>query len=93
MFSSLRAEDSVARVAKTGDDIAVVVEVIVQRGDKDVDIGVILLHALDAFGSADNAHELNVLHAVFLEEAEPPVASMGSTTMTSRSSISGGILK
>ena len=30
---------------------------------------------------------------VMAAEAEPPVASIGSTTITSRSSISGGILK
>ena len=47
-----------------------VVEVIVQSGDKDVNVRVILLHTLDAFGCAYDAHELDMLDAVLLEEGD-----------------------
>lgn len=94
----LCAEDAVACVAEAGNDVAVFIEMIVESGNIDIDIGVILLHALNAFGSTDDAHELDMLHAVVLEELDrcgsrSAVASMGSTTITSLSSISGGILK
>ncbi len=75
-----------------------VVEVIVQSSDKDVNIRVILLHTLDAFGCAMMHMSLicltpSCLRKVIAAEAEPPVASIGSTTITSRSSMSAGILK
>ena len=37
---------TVAHIAKTRDDVGVVIETIVQSGDKDVHVGVILLHTL-----------------------------------------------
>ena len=66
----LSAEDAVAGIAETGDYIAVLVEVVVKSCNEDIHIGVILLHTLYALGSADDAHELDVLDAVILEELD-----------------------
>ena len=41
--NSLGAEDAVAGVAETGDDVAVLVEVAVEGGDEDVHVGMIML--------------------------------------------------
>ena len=46
------------------------VQMIVQRGHKDVHVWVLLLHALHALGRTDDAHELDVLHAVGLQEVD-----------------------
>ena len=66
----LGAEDAVAGVAQAGDDVAVVVQLFVQSGHIDVHIGVILLHPLHALGSADDAHELDMLGAGLLQEGD-----------------------
>ena len=62
------AEDAVARVAEAGDDVAVLVEMIVERCDVDVHIRMLLLHHSHALRGADDAHELDVLAADFLHE-------------------------
>ena len=59
----LRAENAVARVAEAGDDVAVLVEMIIECAGVDVDVGVLLLNGLDAFGSGDEHHERDVLAA------------------------------
>ena len=64
----LGAEDAIAGVAQTGDNIAVLVEMIVERCDVDVHIRMLLLHHGHALGGADDAHELDVLAADFLHE-------------------------
>ncbi len=46
------------------------IEMVVQRGHINVNVGVILLHALNAFGRADDAHELDMLCAGFLEKGD-----------------------
>ena len=57
----LRAEDTVAGVAQAGDDVAVVVQLLVQGADIDVHIGVGLMQGLQALGRGHQADELNVL--------------------------------
>ena len=42
----LRAEDTVARIAQTGDDVAVLVEVAVQRSAVDLHVGMSHLKSL-----------------------------------------------
>ena len=64
------SEYSVAGVAETGNDVRVLVEPFIAGGDIDIDVGMILLDTCDAFGTADDAHELDMLHAVFLEEGD-----------------------
>ena len=49
-FRLLRAEDAVAGVAETGDDVAVFIEVIVEGGGVDFHIRVLVEHGLHAFG-------------------------------------------
>src|SRR3954469_20666847 len=51
------AEDAVARVAEAGADVAVGVELAVQRGRPDRDVGMAGVDRLDALGSADQADE------------------------------------
>ena len=66
--SLLSAENAVASIAQAGDDIAVVVELFIQSGTVDVHVGMIVLHALDAFGRGDDVHQLDVLDLVVLDE-------------------------
>ena len=56
----LGAEDSVTAVAETGADIALVVELTVQVADKNLDVGMDGVELLQAFGSCDDAQEINV---------------------------------
>ena len=64
----LGAEDPVAGIAQAGDDVAVVIELLVHARDVDVHVRVLGLHALHALGRAYDAHELDVLDADFLQE-------------------------
>ena len=66
----LGAENAVAGVAQAGDDVAVLVEVIVERASVDVDVGELLLNGLDALGSGDEHHERDVLAAALLHFAD-----------------------
>ena len=89
----LGAVDTVTSVAQAGDDVAVLVQVVILGAQVDIHIGVSLVQGLDAFRSGDQADELDPLCAVLLNlvmasMALPPVASMGSSTSTSRSAIS-----
>ena len=82
----LCAEDTVARITETGNDVRVLVEAFVKRTDEYVNVGMLSLNSLNALGRADKSHKADV-------QAEPPVASMGSTSMTILSSISFGSLQ
>ncbi len=53
-----RAEDSVAGVAETGNDIAMIVELLVLCSGKDINIGMSLAESLKSLGSCNDAHEL-----------------------------------
>src|SRR5437899_3764880 len=64
-----RAEQASAGIAGTGQDVAVVVELAVQRGGEDGDVGVGLEHATHAFGRRDQAEEADALGARVLERA------------------------
>ena len=91
-----RTEDTVAGIAQTRNDIALIIQGIVEGCDVDADVGMVGIDLLDALGSRYQAHELNVLDALSLSrvmaaEALPPVASMGSTMMKSRFSTSGSL--
>ena len=55
-----RAEDPVARVAETGDDVTVFIEVFIHRTAVNVHIGVTLADALDALGCGNEVHETNI---------------------------------
>lgn len=46
--SLFRAEDAVARITQTGNDVGVLVEALVHGGDVDVDIGMGCAHRLDS---------------------------------------------
>ena len=54
----LGAEDPVAGIAQTGDDVALLIQVIVQSTGIDIHVGVLLLQELDALGSGHEDHEL-----------------------------------
>lgn len=68
MEKLLRAEDSVARVAETGADIGVLVELSVEVADVELDVGMRLHQRADALGSGDDGHELDLSAAVLLDE-------------------------
>ena len=61
----LGAEDAVAGVAQTGDDVAVLVQVVVQRSTVDVHIGVALMDEPSTpSGAATEDHQLDILAAL-----------------------------
>ena len=96
--SLLRAEQAVAGVAQARHDVAVVVELEVNGGGEDRHIGVLGPQGRDAFGRGDQADILQGARPRTLRRwsaaiAELAVASIGSTTITSRSGMSSGTLK
>ena len=79
------AELAIAGVAEPGHDISTLVEVRVERGNVDVDIGVRIPQGTDALGAAisDTCLTRAAPHALrmsIVAAAEPPVASIGSST-------------
>src|SRR5216110_1122494 len=85
------AEQAIAGIPEPRQDVTVVVELAVERGGEDGDVGVGLEHATHALGRRDEAKEADALGAACLSAltasaAEPPVASMGSSTKKSRAS-------
>ena len=62
----LSAEDTVARIAHTGNDVVVFVQSLVLDTAVDVDIGVSLQKLVQSLGRSDDTHELDVLNAVLL---------------------------
>ena len=66
----LGTKDSVARIAQTGNDVAVIVELLIDRADVDIDVGMILLNLGNALGRADQAHEADVFAAAVLQELD-----------------------
>ena len=63
----LGAVDTVTSVAQAGDDVAVLVQVVVLSAQVDVNIGVSLVQGLNAFRSSDQTDELDALCAVLLD--------------------------
>ena len=98
ILKSYCAEDTVTGVAQAGDDIAVLVQLLVQCADIDVHIGVGLMQSLQTLRGSNQTDELDVLGTTLLDLAMasqelPPVASIGSRTKTSRSLMSLGSLQ
>ena len=52
----LGAEDPVAGIAQTGDDVSVVVQLFIQRCQVDFHVGMGFLDSLHALGAADELH-------------------------------------
>ena len=65
-----RSEQSVAGVAQTGDDVAVLVQSFVQRGGVDGHVGVRFVEGGYAFGRGDQAHKLNVFDPSLFDEVD-----------------------
>lgn len=94
----LGSENSVASVAQTRNDVTVLVQMLVQGSDVDIYVRMCLLQLLYAFRSCDNAQETHILYAAILQhldrrDGRTAVASIGSTTNTSLSLQSFGILQ
>ena len=66
----LGPEDPVAGIAQTWKNIGVLVQLTVQMSDIDLDIRVFFLKSLQTFRGGDDAHELDLLAAVFLDELQ-----------------------
>ena len=65
-----RAEDPVAGVAQTGNDVLVLVQTLVNRCDVDIHVRMGLLNGLNALGAADQAHQGDGLAAALLDEVD-----------------------
>ena len=61
VYCLLGAEDTVAGVTQTRNDIAVVVQLLVNAGNEDLNVRMCLLNSGNAFRSSDEVHQLNVL--------------------------------
>ena len=68
--SSFGPKQAVPRVAQTGDDIAVVVQVTVQGRDEDIGLRVLPVDAFDPLGRGDEAHQGHLLSATLLYEGD-----------------------
>ena len=93
----LGAEETVARVAQTGNDIAVLIELFIAGGHIDVHVGMILLHPGDALGRGDQVDQTDVMASALLEERDggggAAAGSLGSSTRSSRFWLSSGSLQ
>src|SRR6516164_3805235 len=78
----LRPEHAVAGVAQARQDVAVIVQTLVDGGGPDRHVGMLPLELRDAFGCGEQADEADVAGAARFQErragAELPVASIGS---------------
>src|SRR2546430_14214838 len=63
------AEEAIARIPQSRQDVAAVVELAVERGGEDGDVGVGLEHAAHALGRRDETQEADALGAGVLERA------------------------
>ena len=68
--ASARAEQSIAGVAESGEDVAVLVELAVECGSKDRHVGVSFAKARDAFRRGDKTEELDPLCTGALERRD-----------------------
>ena len=64
------SEDAVSGISETGDDVTVIVELFVDGRDVDVYVGMILLHACNAFRRTDQVQQFDVPAAVLLDESD-----------------------
>ena len=85
-----RAEQPVARVAKAGHYVAMVVKIVVHMRNVDVHVVMRRLHGLYALGRGYQVHQLYVLAARALYNV---YRRIGSTIIMSRSSMSEGSLQ
>ena len=63
-----RAEDTVAGIAKTGNDIALIIQGIVEGGHIDANVRMVGVDFLNALRSGYQTHKLNVLDTLILEQ-------------------------
>ena len=66
----LGAEDAVAAVAQTGDDVGMLVQLLVAGSNLQIHIVMCFGVPLDALGAADDVHHDDVLAAVLLQEVD-----------------------
>ncbi len=62
------AEKTVACVAESGKNVTVFVELTIESGHVDFDVGMCLCNRFDAFGCADDIHKTDFLAAAVFEE-------------------------
>ena len=67
---SQRAEDAVAGIAQAGDDVAVLVEMVVDGCDVDGDVGMRCIDGVYAFRRSDKAQEDDALRTLLFQEVE-----------------------
>src|SRR5207248_6995626 len=69
-YRSFRPVQAVACVAEAGDDVALLVQMRVDRGDDDVDVGVVLLDVTHPFRSGDQGDQGDVGRAGVLQRRD-----------------------
>ena len=90
-----RSVEPIARVAETGNDEAVLVQAAVDGCDDDRGLRVVAVDALDALGRRDERDQPTLCAPARFTSStaaavELPVASIGSSRITSRSAMSWG---
>ena len=61
-----RAENTVSRISESRYNVAVLVQMIVERADVDIHIRMCLLHLFHTFRCCDNAHQADIFYAFIL---------------------------
>ena len=86
----LSTEDSVARIAQTGNDVSVFIQSLVHRAGVDAHVRIRVENRLDALGCGDKNQEANILDAL---AAQILNSGSGGATRQVRWSISAGTLQ
>lgn len=68
--SSDGSEDAITGIAETGKDIALFIELFIERAAIDFYVRMLFLHQLDAFGSCQNTEEFNIFAASLFDEVD-----------------------
>ena len=92
------AEEAIARVAQTRNDVAMLVQVVVHTRDVDVHVRMVFLHPLDAFRRCNQVDQTDVTASALFDEADGRgrAAAGGKhrvRTISSRSCASAGSLQ
>ena len=66
----LGTEDTVAGIAQTGDNVSMLIQLLVDGSDVQIHIGMCLGNSLNAFGTADDVHHDDALAAVLFQEID-----------------------
>ena len=66
-----RTEDTIAGITETGNDIALIIQGIVEGCNVDADVRMVGIDLLNTLGRGYQAHELDILNPLFFEQPVP----------------------